>query len=228
MTPEQHAALRVDFPPEVIGKLPKGGRNLDFVGHAAVTDRLLSVDPEWTWEPMAVDTQGLPALDKEGNLWIRLTIAGVTRPGVGDGPDAKQRISDALRNAAMRFGVALSLWAKDGLESEHDEAKPARRKAQAPPADPAPARQAQPPADPHTGEMHLTSVADDNVAMVTNQQLGRIHGRASKAGIDHDDIRRIGCELIGRDCESMNEWTFLEGETIREHFEQIAREARAS
>lgn len=132
------AALRKPFPPAAVGKLPKpykkespkgncnecGGYHglpavhLDYVGHAATTDRLLSVDPEWTWEPMGVDGQGLPALDRDGNLWGRMTVLGVTRIGVGDGLNAKERVSDFLRNAAMRFGVALDLWSKDGLESE--------------------------------------------------------------------------------------------------------------
>jgi hypothetical protein len=115
MTVERAAALREPFPPEAIGKLPKGGAQLDYVGHAATTDRLLMVDPSWSWEPFALDERGLPALDEEGNLWIRLTILGVTRPGVGDGQTMKIRIGDALRNAAMRFGVALDLWAKEDL-----------------------------------------------------------------------------------------------------------------
>jgi hypothetical protein len=104
--------LRKPFPKEQIGQLPKGGQLLDFVGHADVTDRLLSVDPRWTWEPLGLTPEGLPALDRFGNLWIRLTVCGVTRIGVGDGKSAKELISDALRNAAMRFGVALDLWAK--------------------------------------------------------------------------------------------------------------------
>jgi hypothetical protein len=122
MTPEQAAALRVEFPAAMIGKLPKGGIELDFVGHAAVTDRLLKVDAEWTWEPMALTPEGLPALDRAGNLWIRLTIGGVTRPGVGDGKNAKECISDAIRNAAMRFGVALDLWAKEDLHADETSA----------------------------------------------------------------------------------------------------------
>jgi hypothetical protein len=59
-------------------------------------------------------------LDERGDpvgLWILLTVGGVTRPGYGSvpsgQPDAvKVLIGDALRNAAMRFGVALALWAK--------------------------------------------------------------------------------------------------------------------
>lgn len=123
MNDEGHKALRAPFPPEQVGKLPKGGAQLDFVGHADVTDRLLSVDPEWTWEPLGLTPEGLPALDRFGNLWIKLTVCGTTRIGVGDGQSAKELISDALRNAAMRFGVALELWAKGdrqfGLEG-HD------------------------------------------------------------------------------------------------------------
>lgn len=137
MSDEKLAELRKPFPPGTVGKLPKpykrdsqkgqcrecGGyhglpaAHLDYVGHAAVTDRLLSVDPQWSWEPMATDERGLPALDSKGNLWVKLTICGVTRIGVGDGASAKEVVGDALRNAAMRFGVALDLWSKEELES---------------------------------------------------------------------------------------------------------------
>ncbi len=118
MNTEQAKALRAPFPPEAIGKLPKGGVQLDYVGHAATTDRLLQVDPEWNWRPMSLDERGLPALDADGNLWILLTVAGVERPGVGDGRNMKERIGDAIRNAAMRFGVALDLWAKEDLHGD--------------------------------------------------------------------------------------------------------------
>ncbi|WP_197026092.1 hypothetical protein [Arthrobacter sp. 9MFCol3.1] len=131
------AELRKPVDPKAVGQLPKptkkenpkgictecGGYHgmpavhLDYVGHAAVTDRLITVDPEWTWEPVALDERGLPQYDNAGGLWIRLTIGGVTRLGYGDGETPKERIGDALRNAAMRFGVALDLWSKDELES---------------------------------------------------------------------------------------------------------------
>lgn len=95
--------------------------HLSYVGHAALTDRLLDVDPLWSWEPLAFDDRGLPQLDQDGGMWIRLTILGITRLGYGDagtkkGPDAtKERIGDALRNAAMRFGCALEFWHKGDL-----------------------------------------------------------------------------------------------------------------
>jgi len=123
--------------------------HLDYVGHAALTDRLLEVDPEWSWEPMAVGPDGLPVFDRDGGLWIRLSICGVTRLGYGDsqgktGANAiKEAIGDALRNAGMRFGAALDLWHKGDLQSAADEqgtegtqtTRPAA--APAPPAQPA-------------------------------------------------------------------------------------------
>lgn len=110
--------LREPFPPAQIGKLPKGGIFLDFVGHGWLTQRFLDADPLWDWEPFALDTNGLPLLDEHGGLWLRLTIAGKSRIGYGDaggkkGPNAiKEAIGDGLRNAGMRFGAALDLWCK--------------------------------------------------------------------------------------------------------------------
>ncbi len=141
--------LREPFPPDAIGQLPRKNRAtgttvlLDYVGHADVTDRLLAVDPEWTWEPLALDAEGLPALrrDEQGRpvaLWIRLTVLGVTRLGVGTVESGafdpeKQLIGDALRNAAMRFGVGLDLWRKGEREGE-----PEGSGASAPPTVPCP------------------------------------------------------------------------------------------
>ena len=145
-------ALRAPFPAEQIGQLPRvtcgdcsdrstrcskherskcsdcgayvstAHIHLDYVGHADVTSRLLEVDPDWTWEPLATDDHGLPVFDTDNNdrpvgLWIRLTVGGVSRLGYGSCPSSqndavKVLIGDALRNAAMRFGVAVDLWAK--------------------------------------------------------------------------------------------------------------------
>jgi len=169
------ALLREPFPPNQISKLPKpikrdapkgkchecGGWHglpavhLDYVGHAALTARLLDADPAWTWEPVGLDERGMPALDRDGGLWIKLTVCGVSRLGYGDaqgktGPDAmKERIGDALRNAAMRFGAALDLWHKGDLYAhehhEEDERKPepAARRPVEPTVDTSPKARAQ-------------------------------------------------------------------------------------
>lgn len=104
--------------------------HLDYVGHAALTDRLLDVDPAWYWEPLATYENGLPAFDEIGGLWIRLHILGTNRIGYGSadgksGGDAKKEvIGDALRNAAMRFGAALDLWHKGDLHVEEQQEPP--------------------------------------------------------------------------------------------------------
>jgi hypothetical protein len=112
------AKLREPFPASQIGKLPKGGTTLDFVGHGFLTARFLDADPEWNWRPMAYDERGLPLFDENGGLWMYLTVGGVERIGYGDaggrtGANAiKEAIGDALRNGGMRFGAALELWCK--------------------------------------------------------------------------------------------------------------------
>lgn len=160
MTPEQAAKLRAPFLESQIGLLPKPTKrdapigyckvceknhglpavHLSYVGHAATTDRLLQVDPSWSWEPVAYGEDGLPKLDSKGGLWIRLTICGVTRLGYGDeamGKGMKEMIGDAIRNAAMRFGVALDLWSKEDLTHKGDD-EPAKEGEPAKKPDPKP------------------------------------------------------------------------------------------
>jgi hypothetical protein len=125
---EAFAPLRAPVKPNEVSTLPKGGTLLTYMGHAAVTARLLDCDPTWSWEPFAVDEHGLPAceLNSEGypvGLWIRLTVLGVTRPGYGSvvakkNESVKELIGDAIRNAAMRFGVGLELWHKGDLNED--------------------------------------------------------------------------------------------------------------
>ena len=132
MTPEKQAELRKPFPDGAIQHISAGGAQLAYVGHASVTDRLLSVDPEWTWEPMALDENGLPLFDEQGGLWIRLTVCGVTRIGYGEpqGRDfydkRKGAIGNAIRVAAMRFGVGIDLWSKEKPEPTEPVKRPAR------------------------------------------------------------------------------------------------------
>lgn len=118
--------------PKIVGKLPKGGRQLDFVGHADVTKFLLEIDPHWSWVPIAWDN-GRPAIHVENGIatmWGELRILGQARLGVGSveakKPDLdKELVSDFLRNAAMRFGICLSLWTKQEWDDIDQPAKPA-------------------------------------------------------------------------------------------------------
>jgi len=111
------------------GKRHARSVHLDYVGHAGLTMRLNEVvGPEnWDWESMAEHPSGTPGII-DGGMWIRLTILGVTKKGYGDaqgktGHNAiKEIIGDAIRNAAMRFGIATYLWSKsDHAANLHTE-----------------------------------------------------------------------------------------------------------
>lgn len=197
--------LRDKFPDSAISKLPKPTKaqtdavkadfkkgirckqcgawhhpevvHLDYVGHAALTDRLLEVDPEWTWEPVALGANGLPQLDQNGGLWIKLTVLGVTRLGYGDadgkqgGNAIKEAIGDALRNAGMRFGAALDLWHKGDLHA--DEETGATSVAPQPKSDPPP----------------------DDTQFITVAQRDEIVELANEAGVALKTI----CDRVGID-----------------------------
>lgn len=222
MTPEQATLLRKPFDGDSVGKLPrvtcracrdaKGNCNehrrvkcgtcgnyittahlhLDYVGHAEITDRLLAVDPEWVWEPVAFGQDGLPAMG-HGGLWIRLTVAGTTRLGFGSadgksGPDAiKEMIGDALRNAAMRFGVGLDLWGakfKGGEDGPHQDVEPVEAGLLVD-AFADEIRQAKTHADLRTvaanvkaavGKNELTKVASDRLASMAGARAAELNG----------------------------------------------------
>ncbi|MEL4181207.1 hypothetical protein [Roseateles sp. PN1] len=107
-------------------------RHLSYVGHAAATHLLLDADPYWNWEPLGYTAAGLPMFDESGGLWIRLTVCGVSRIGYGSadkkahmdaGAREKEVIGDALRNAAIRFGLALELWSKADIHGGNEGEK---------------------------------------------------------------------------------------------------------
>lgn len=181
-SPEKLAKALNDYAvpdPKLVGKLPKGGQQLDFVGHAEVTRILIEIDPLWTWEPCAWDEFGLPAYGVKNNMAHmagRLTLCGVTRFGVGSAletkPDLyKELVSDFLRNAAMRFGVALNLWSKQEW-SDLDHHSPAQQ---------APAPKAK---------------TDDPSAKVSKTKIIEFAKACGKAGLDHEKVAAAaGVEL---------------------------------
>ena len=105
--------------PKIVGTIPRNGINLAYVSHADITKILIEIDPNWNWQPVAWDN-GRPAIHVENGtatMWATLTLLGKSLLGVGsvraDKQDLdKELVGDFLRNASMRFGIALSLWSK--------------------------------------------------------------------------------------------------------------------
>jgi len=223
------ASLRAPFPADEIELLPKytgrkdangkvprdaygscrecGGYHplpsihLSYVGHAGITNRLLDVDPEWTWEPLALNANGTPQM-ADGGMWIRLTVLGVTRLGFGDaqdkkGPNAtKEMIGDAIRNAAMRFGVGTYLWSKSdaakamlirGIEGNTDIDEEATAK-------PQPAPESKPQAA---------------VKAVSEGVLKEIHALRDELGVDAEkylaQLRAVAGHDVASDAELSQE-----------------------
>ena len=152
--------------PSIVGKLPRGGIQLDFVGHAEINRILIDIDPMWSWEPCGWDN-GRPAIHEANGMavmWGKLTILDKTMLGVGsvrsDKPDLdKELIGDFLRNASMRFGICLSLWSK----SEWDDKSAVAGK-------------------PHAGKAVASTVTDDN-APLTKTQVKQFVDACEKAGL---------------------------------------------
>ncbi|MFF3547017.1 hypothetical protein ACFYXD_34920 [Streptomyces platensis] len=162
---------------------------LKYIGHAEATNRLLNADPFWDWEPLSYDERGLPQFDNVPGLWIRLTVCGMTRIGYGDatgkaGANAiKEIIGDAIRNAGMRFGMALNLWTSSDLEiiepgvelTPELAAELGTSPGPAPQPTPAPAKgpEATPPAQPQrqsrSAPAQQSETASDRPAMTPEQ-----------------------------------------------------------
>lgn len=126
-------ALRAPFPPEQIGKLPKGKErdpksdcgicggfhgqgmfHLDYIGHAWINERLNEYGGDWVLEV------GDFMFSDDDLVWVRgtLIIGGVKRHEVGCADPRKTEwpkmlYSDTLTRCAMRFGIGLALWQKD-------------------------------------------------------------------------------------------------------------------
>lgn len=123
--------------PKIVGTITKQGTALDFVGHAEITRILIEIDPLWNWQPAAwVD--GRPAVHEANGtatMWGTLTLLNKAMIGVGTAPMFitsrtgekfmksdldKELVGDFLRNAAMRFGICLSLWSKQDWDTKEN------------------------------------------------------------------------------------------------------------
>jgi hypothetical protein len=209
--------------PQCHGSHSSATMHIDYVGHADVTARLLEVDPAWTWEPMALDPSGLPLIDRNGGLWIRLTVLGVTRPGYGDaegGKGAKEAIGDALRNAAMRFGVALDLWAKGDREWSRAEKTDATttHPDQAPPAEPAQPRTWN---GQSTAELLLQIDTDSTNVGITYEQI------TAKMRADLDPFNAGGIPV--EDLDNLDPWVIKPyADAIHAHAEKVVADRGAT
>lgn len=88
----------------VLGKdEPKGVQVAGYIDARLVIERLNMVVPDrWHDEYRPFDG---------AHMWCDLTVCGVRRSDVGEGTSPKALVSDALKRAAVRFGIGVSLYA---------------------------------------------------------------------------------------------------------------------
>ena len=129
--------------PKIVGTIPRSGINLSYVSHAEITRILIDIDPLWNWQPVAWQ-DGRPTTHEANGMvtmWATLTLLNKSLIGVGsvraDKPDyEKELVGDFLRNAAMRFGICLSLWSRQ--DRDQATTTPIRQPSASHPAQPQP------------------------------------------------------------------------------------------
>lgn len=147
-------------------------RVVDYVEWHTVADILDESAPNWTHAVKDIRQMGDFAI-----VTVAITVDGVTREGIGTGPvnseiGIKKAEHDALKRAAVKFGIARDLYKR---ESEEIEAAPKpSSKEEALPADP---------------------VARSLSELVTARQLGLIRAIARELEIDMDKEANsiLGC-----------------------------------
>jgi len=109
MNHNQANELRRPLPASAVGfrldaKKPSGGkyRCVVYIDARIAAERLTAVDPNWS--EATVEVPG-------GAMRCELTVGGATRCDYGEGRDIKSRASDALKRAAVKFGVGAYLYA---------------------------------------------------------------------------------------------------------------------
>lgn len=127
-------ALEKPFPADKVKtKTGQGGRKMSYISHGLITERLNDTDPSWSSRRIATHTYtGADGALHCAGVELELTVGGVSRVESGGpqpphpqrpthfGDEIKNAYSDALKRAAMRFGVALGNW-ETLIDAEGDE-----------------------------------------------------------------------------------------------------------
>lgn len=168
--------LRKNVDPELVrhreaGRDRNGSlRTVDYVEWHTVADVLDRTAPNWMHAVKEIRQIGDFAV-----ITVAITIDGVTREGIGTGSarsetGIKKAEHDALKRAAVKFGIARDLYKKDIDAAEPEPLEPKF------------------PSDP---------VAKTLAEMVTTKQLGMIRAVAREAAIDADKecLEILNCKV---------------------------------
>lgn len=112
LTPEALEILRAPFPEEKLGiKVQSFSKDrtkamlVAYIQHTDCYERLEKVDPNWSCQITHEDRIGETFFTR-----VKLTLCGVSRENTGEGGDPKASVSDAIKRAAMLFGIGRYLY----------------------------------------------------------------------------------------------------------------------
>jgi len=155
---------------------------VEYVEWHAVADILDRVAPTWSHA-----VRGIVQIGDMVAVTAAITIEGVTREGVGTGTadnetGIKKAEHDALKRAAIKFGIARELYQR---ESEVIETQGA---------------------GPQPGDFPRDPLAKSMTDLVTPKQLGMIRALAREAGVDADEecqqVLRVRTEELSKKAAS--------------------------
>jgi hypothetical protein len=154
--------LRKHVDPELVRQRearrdPRGHVHMvEYIEWHTVADILDETAPNWTHS-----VKDIRPIGDIMTVTVAITIDGITREGIGTGrarseTGIKKAEHDALKRAAVKFGIARDLYKKEALES----------------------------ASQHAGENSADNVARNLGDLVTGRQLGMIKALARETGVD--------------------------------------------
>jgi hypothetical protein len=151
---------------------------VEYVEWHTVADILDRVAPTWSHS-----VRGIVQIGDMVAVTAAITIDGVTREGVGTGnadneTGIKKAEHDALKRAAIKFGIARELYQRESEVIERDGS------------------------GPQPGDFPRDPLAKSMADLVTPKQLGMIRALAREAGVDPDEesqqVMRVRTEELSK------------------------------
>ena len=177
---------------------------VEYVEWHTVADILDRVAPTWSHA-----VRGIVQIGEMVAVTCAITIDGVTREGVGTGnadneTGIKKAEHDALKRAAIKFGIARELYQRESEVIEREGS------------------------GPQPGEFPRDPLAKSMADLVTPKQLGMIRALAREAGVDMDEecqqVMRVRTEELSKRAAS----SFIDHLKGLQHNQQTFEVRRAS
>jgi len=221
----------VEVKVQVVSKDRTKGQVVAYVDARTVLDRLdEAVGPTGWSDTYDVLTNGTNALTKETveevsrlvEVKCTLTVLGISKEDVGEGDSLKAAFSDALKRAAVKFGVGRYLYRLPKVWVDLDEKgniknpEAAKRLLLGSEADNALPREERPSQAREARPQPKDNASAPQPGGVTEAQLRYIHKLWKELAADGDDIHEYASAILNRDVSSLKELTRSEASKLIE------------